>query len=308
MGIKNFLVNFGRNSARVASKYGPTAAVVSGVALMIIGAIEACKATLEVDDIKEQFEEKKKAIQEALEDENIESYDEAAAKKDTVTLYSQTAAKYVKKYAKSVIITSVGVILIFGGHKIITKRLAGAVATAESTASAFSKYRQHVKDKLGADADKEFLLGDIQKVIDTEEDGTVKDEKSVIVDGPSPSQLGPFVFKFDDTCTQWCEDSLRRNYRIKAILKNLQDKLEASYKSKNGTRYLTKNDLVKAFGGKADGEGLTIGWVIPTPNDICTIDLGSFWDEVFLESRTSDGRVHEYQLFDLNCQYIGDKL
>lgn len=307
MNLKNFFVNLGRNAARSATKYGPTAAVVGGVALMIFGAVEACKATLEVDEIKENFEEKKQAIKDALEDETIESYTEESAKKDTVTLYTQTAVKYVKKYAKAAVLMGIGVALIFGGHKIIKKQLAGAVAAAESTASAFTRYREHVKEKLGVDADKAFLLGDIQHVVDEETKEEIKDEKFV-VDGPNPKQLGPFVFKFDDTCSQWCDDPLRRNYRISAILDTLQDKLEASYRSKSGTRYLTKNDFVRAFGGKTDGEGLTIGWIIPTDNDITKIDLGSFWDEVFLESRTSDGRIHEYQLFDLNCQYIGDKL
>lgn len=181
MDIKNSIVKGFNKTKNTVVKYSPEILIATGIITGVAGAVLACKATLKVNDILVESKEQIDAIHEAEEHPELckEEYTEKDAKKDIAITYVQTGAKLAKIYAPAVILGCVSVASVLSAYGITKKRTAALAMAYASAESAFKKYREKVVDKLGEDADNEFLFGTgeklkVSEVVPNEETGENK--------------------------------------------------------------------------------------------------------------------------------------
>ena len=94
-------------------------------------------------------------------------------------LYFDTGIKLVKIYIVPVGLGVVSGGLILGSHRILTKRLAGAVALYKASDEAFKEYRQRVIEDQGEDKDFEYRYGVKEREFEGVETDSKGKEKKV---------------------------------------------------------------------------------------------------------------------------------
>lgn len=111
-------------------------------------------------------------------------------------LYFDTGVKLIKIY---IIPVGLGVVsggLILGSHRILTKRLAGAVALYKASDEAFKEYRQRVIEDQGEDKDFEYRYGVKEREFEGVETDSKGKEKKVTEKRKIAGDGSAFEIKF----------------------------------------------------------------------------------------------------------------
>ena len=163
----------------IGKKYAPEILTYGGVAVMVGGTVFACKQTPKavaiVEDTKKQLAVIKETEEEAAKnnrqvDRNgtMISYSEQDYKKDITIVHVNNVKALAKTYAVPGLMLLGGTAMVLGGHGILRKRNAVAIATLSSVIEGFNKYRGNVIKELGETADKHFRFGKgLPSVIET---------------------------------------------------------------------------------------------------------------------------------------------
>lgn len=203
MKIANIFENVMR-TAKVTGlkvkKASPEIMVIAGIGCGIGAAIMACKATLKVEEIITDANDKMDMIKStALDPTYSDRYSEEDAKKDKAILIGQTAVKLGKLYGPSIAVGAASIALICVGHNILRKRHVALVGAYCAVSDEFKNYRANVVKELGEAADKKFKYGlkleEIEEKTTNDKGENVTEKKLVETFG---NNWSPYAKFFED--------------------------------------------------------------------------------------------------------------
>lgn len=241
-------------------KHSPEILVGAGIVGVVGSAVMACKATTKLDEVLEEPKEKIEKIHELMENPDMvpegKEYTEEDGKKDLTIMYTQSAVKVVKLYAPAVILGTVSIAAILGGHHILRKRnlaLAAAYATIDK---GFKEYRGRVIERFGEELDKELKYNIKAKEIEetvVNEDGSGNTVKKT-VNVADPNTTSDYARFFDDGCNGWTKDP---EFNL-MFLKDQQRYANDLLKTRG---HLFLNEVYDMLGIPRSTAGAVVGWV-----------------------------------------------
>ena len=263
-------------------KHSPEILVGAGIVGVVGSAVMACKATTKLDEVLEEPKEKIEKIHELMENPDMvpegKEYTEEDGKKDLTIMYTQSAVKVVKLYAPAVILGTVSIAAILGGHHILRKRnlaLAAAYATIDK---GFKEYRGRVIERFGEELDKELKYNikakEIEETVVNEDGSETTVKKTVNV--ADPNVTSDYARFFDNGCTGWTKDP---EYNL-MFLKDQQRYANDLLKSRG---HLFLNEVYDMLGIPRSTAGAIVGWVYdekhPVGDNFVDFGIYDLYDE-----------------------------
>lgn len=259
-------------------KHSPELLIAAGVVGIVGSTVMACKATLKVNEIKENTQDTIEKIHVATAEGTNEAgsvYTEEDAKKDLTIVYAQTAIEYAKLYAPAVILGTLSITAILAGHNITRKRNVALAAAYTAVDKSFKEYRGRVIERFGEQLDKELKYNikakEVEEIV-VNEDGSETVNKQIVdtVDISTGSQYAVF---FDNGCPGWTKDP---EYN-KMFLINQQRYANDLLKSRG---HLFLNEVYDLIGVPRTKAGQQVGWIYDEKNpigdncvDFCMFDV-----------------------------------
>lgn len=257
--IMNSLTRTVKTTGFKLKKHSPEILVAAGIVGTITSTVMACKATTKagdiVDDHRDKMEQINKVVEMAKTDETVE-YTEQDLKKDTAIVYTQTAVKFVKLYAPSVILGAVSIGSILYSHKILTKRNAALAAAYATIDKGFKEYRGRVVERFGEQLDHELKYNikakEFEEVV-VDEKGKEKVEKKT-VEIADPNTFSDYARFFDESCIAYTKDPEMNLCWLKQRQGEANRRLQH-----NG--YLFLNEVYEMIGLPKTKAGQVVGWI-----------------------------------------------
>ena len=265
--------------ALVTKKNAPTILVATGVVAGVAATATAIHATLKCDAVLELHNENMKNIEKARyvvdNDPDFEgTYTEEQEKADRKTVKVQTALQFAKLYFPTVALTALSVTCILAGHHMMTKRNAAVVAAFTAVSSKFDDYREMVKDRLGADVERDIykrIIEEAELDENGEPNGDIKKAQS-----KKPVDMSTDRF-FDEFSSLWNRNDPTMNVaNLRAVTKTAQDKLIMQ-------GYLFLNDVYDMLGIQRTPAGQVLGWLYDKDHMDTIVDFGVYLDPTVIE-------------------------
>ena len=267
-------------------KHQPEIMVIGGVIGGVVAAVMACKATTKASEVLAESKDRLDQINTVANDADVtdDVYSETDHKRDLAIVYVQTAGNLAKLYAPAVILGSLSIASILGGHNILQKRnmaLAAAYATLNTT---FKDYRDRVVDRFGKDVEYQIrhnLKAEeiTEKVEDPETGKTKKVKKTVLTRGDDKHEDG-YSRLFDAACDNWNNDAMLNRSFLAGVQNYCNDKLRAQ-------GYLFLSDIYKQLGFRETPESRVVGWRLNGDGD-GFVDFGFDQDDMFMSGYNKD--------------------
>lgn len=248
-------------------KHSPEILVGAGVVGVVASAVMACKATTKLDDILAETKDTVDKIHDVTEHpEKIpegKEYTVEDSKKDLTIVYTQAGVKLVKLYGPAVVLGTVSIAAIIGGHHILRKRNIALAAAYTAVDKGFKEYRGRVLERFGEEVDRELRYNikakEIEKTV-TDANGkeTVVKETVNVAD---PNLTSDYARFFDDGCTGWTKDP---EFNL-MFLKDQQRYADDLLKSKG---HLFLNEVYDMLGIPRTQAGQIVGWIYDEKNPI----------------------------------------
>ena len=289
----------------------PEILLIGGITLMAVGAVYACKKTLNVDKILDEHKESINKINEAVkndrkfesEDGKAKAYNKSEATKDKVSVYSKTVAKFAKNYFIPTVIFGIGAAAV--SYAVITLKAENLelATVANATLASYNAYRDRVREKIGTEAEEDIYFDRKNvKVTKLNEDGT---SENVTVKTNPIDPGHPFVFHFNERTSRKFETGpYGHRYNIamlKSILSTYQDKKDCPW----GTP-IHLNDILIEAGLEPEGKYDNCGW-LPSRLGGKPISFGlekyTRTDEEGGIAYSEDGDI----ILEFNCEYISNR-
>lgn len=269
--------NIGTNLARVTGKAGlrlqkhsPEILMVVGIVGTVGSAIMACRATLKIDEVVNDHQDKITRIKHGKEEQPEETYSEKDYNKDLTVAYVLTGVDFVKLYGPAVITGVASIACIVGGHKILHGRYVGAVAAYNILDQGFREYRKRVVDEFGAEKD-EMLKHNLSKIqvteTDVDENGKPIKKKYDQLIPQDPNGFSMYSIIFDESSPNWIKDPIHNLAFIRGCQQMANDLLKAR-------GYLFLNDVYKMLGANCTEPGQIVGWALEDGDGF--IDFGIY--------------------------------
>lgn len=198
----------GRAMTKV-NKKSPEIFIGVGVAGVVTSCVMACKATLKLQDILNEYAETEEKINEVLANEELqEKYSEEDAANDLRIMRIKTAVNVGKLYLPAVAVGAVSIGCILRSHQISKNRYDALSAAYVTIDASYKKYRKRVAERFGTEIEKE-LRYDVrtQEISNTTKDEngnevvTTEMAKISGVDGYSD-----YARFFDESCIAYQKD------------------------------------------------------------------------------------------------------
>lgn len=258
-------------------KHSPEILVGAGVVGVVASAVMACKATTKLDDVLAETKDTVNKIHDVTEHpEKIpegKEYTVEDSKKDLTIVYTQAGVKLVKLYGPAVVLGTVSIAAIIGGHHILRKRNIALAAAYTAVDKGFKEYRGRVLERFGEEVDRELRYNikakEIEKTV-TDANGKETVVKET-VDVADPNLTSDYARFFDDGCTGWTKDP---EFNL-MFLKDQQRYANDLFKSKG---HLFLNEVYDMLGIPRTQAGQVVGWIYDEKNPIGDnfIDFGIY--------------------------------
>lgn len=273
------------------SKHSPEILLVAGIGGIVGGTVLACKATLKVDSVLNEYEDKIETINEVLYD-HPEQYTKEDAAKDKTVMVAKTAVELIKLYGPAVSLTVGGIVCICVSHGIMHKRNLAITAAYKAVETALSDYRKRVREQLGEERDKEFMYGanylDAKEVKRLQKEGKDVDETPVVDD-----IKGNIYAKWFDERSPYFQRSHDRNMMFLTTQERyFNDRLKI-----HGHVFL--NEVYEALGLPHTSAGAVVGWLYKDSESY--VDFG-IWDVQRDVARDFVNGYEKAILLDFNVQ------
>ena len=267
-------------------KHSPEILITLGIVGTVASAVMACKATLKVNEIKEETKETLDKIHEATETgvtEAGEEYTEKDSKKDLTIAYAQTGLKLVKLYGPSVALGTLSILSIVKSNSILNKRNAALAAAYATVDRGFKEYRGRVVERFGEELDRELKYNIKAKEVEetiVDEKGKEKKVKKTVktVDRNDISGYARFFEEYTvdengNRCKNpyWNESNEYNILFLNGQQRYANDLLRAK-------KRLFLNDVYEMLGLPRSKEGQIVGWIYDenNPDGDNYIDFGMF--------------------------------
>ena len=271
-----------KKGAFVISKYAPEILTYGGLVTMVGGTVLACRQTPKAIQIVEETKKNLSVIKGTHEEAEANNgqvqhfdgdgnmtmitYSKQDYQKDLAIAHTNNVKNLAKTYAVPAVMLVGGIACVLGGHGILRKRNAVAIATLGSVMEGFKKYRGNVIKDLGEVADRKYLYGAAQpERVETVNAETgevtqeIRDHKKLLLDIPETDPR--FLVYNKATCPEMYKGNLLADL---ASLKSAQSECN-DYLHMYGN--LTVNRAREILGAKAIPEGCDNGWVLDGNGD-----------------------------------------
>jgi hypothetical protein len=267
----------------VVMRKSPEILLGAGCVGVVVSAVMACRATLKVETVLDEHSKNMDKIEYAKESKDIEGYSDTDAAKDKIIQYKNTVFSLVKLYSPALLVGSLSLGFIIGGHNILRKRNLALVGAYKSLETMFNKYRARVVEELGEDADRTFRYGTRSETrVEMLEDGTQK-----VTDIETVDNLSAYSVIFDEGNEHYSKQPGYNQMFIKTQEQYANDKMRV-----NGFIFL--NEVYEMLGLPRTPEGQFVGWLA---SDEKRIDFARSKD--FLESHERSTWID----FDVKVMY-----
>ena len=236
-----------------------------GIVGAITSTVLACKATLRLPEVLEDFEEELtdlKAVGERRVESFTDNYTEGDLKKDTVYVYGKNTLEVAKLYAPAAAVGGIAIASLTGSHVAMRRRNASLTAAFAGVATAYDEYRKRVSSELGTERELDIYHAAENKIIHTP-DGTTEVVKVV-----DPNRWSPYARIFDESCSAWEKGVGVNRLYVQAAQQYFNSRLQV-----RGHVWL--NEVYDHFGFEHTREGAIVGWLIGGDGDNY-IDFGMF--------------------------------
>ena len=275
------------------SAYSPEICIGIGIISFVASAVLSAKATPKAMKAREEVEEIKSTMDEALEagqtasdelDENGNSkmvpYSEEDYKSDMKLYIGKKIVNETKPYIPAIATGIVGTAAVLTGFGILKKRHVATLSLLATTTTMFSDYRSRVISDLGKAKDREYLTGQKtikEKVVVTDAKGKDKEvevEKTVQLDssiGNCP-WLSPYAIRITaENCSQF--ESFRGDPVYIAHWLETQQEMMNTHLHTDGVLYL--DWVIEQLGVRLD-ESATLNSYIA--HNVGWIDTDYYYD------------------------------
>lgn len=269
-----------RRTGLTVKHYSPEITIGIGIVTGVLALVEIHKAAQKAPEVLKNHEDKMQHLNEVVptDEEGNELPAEEAHDiivRDKTRVWARTIVDITKLYLPAALLFAVSMGSFIGSHDIMKKRNAALMAAYETVDKAFEKYRERVVDKLGSEADKDFLFGKrhIEEITtnETDKDGnTVKKKKLAEVLDETP---GMYTYLFDELSEKYHKDVRLSKEILCGVERYMNDRLRAD-------GFLFLNTVLHELDIPLTEEGQIIGWVYD-PKDISQqdyVDFGIDWD------------------------------
>lgn len=263
--IKNAVTSRAGRQALKLQKNSPTLLVGAGVVGVVATAVLASKATLGLEEVLDEHEEKL-AKRATLIREGNPKYTEQMSSQDLVLIHVQTAGKIARLYGPALLVGTATVSCFVSSHNILNRRNAALTAAYATVDKAFKEYRERVREQLGDEIDERFA-SDTETIEETDENGKKTTREAVAVEG----RHSPYATFFDQYNNNWNKSDPSMNvYFLRMQQSWLNDRLKA-----RGHVFL--NEVYDMLGLPRTKAGAVVGWVYGSGGDDY-IDFGLYRD------------------------------
>jgi hypothetical protein len=255
--IKNKVTNKAGRQILVAQKHSPTLLFGVGVVGVVATVVLASRATLKMEELIGEAEEKKEKI-EAAKELGSDKYSEEDAKQDGVLVRTQTVLKIAKLYAPAIAVGVVSIGCFTGSHIILNRRNVALTAAYGAVDKAFREYRGRVVDELGKEKDQEFRFGVVQREmgVDTDEGTAVKTVKGADPEfAKKNGGKSMYAVVFDEGNRNWTSRWNENAMFLRSQQMYANDRL-------NAKGFLFLNDVYEMLGFERTSFGQVVGWVV----------------------------------------------
>lgn len=222
----------GGKSLLKVKKHSPTILIGVGVVGMVSTVVLASKATLKLEDIIDDHNDKMnqlEAISLGLETFPDGTSDPADVKKDKVTVFTQTTLKVVKLYGPAITTGIVSIGCVLGGYRIIHQRNVGLMAAYKAVETSFREYRGRVRNDVGDIKDREYMTGGKAgkvKTVEVDENGKEKkvEQETILID---PADISDYARVFDKRSREWRDSPEYNMMYVRSQEKFANERLKA---------------------------------------------------------------------------------
>ena len=268
----NIIKTIGKRAGKVmfkVKKHAPEILVFGGIVGTIGGTVMACVASTKVNDVIEGHkteiedikEEKERAANEIIEDENGEiiEYTNKEYYKDLAIVYIQTGYEFVKLYGPAVLVGAASIGSILKGHNILKNRYVGALAAAATIDQTFRDYRGRVVERFGEETDEELRYGietkQIEQTVVNEKGKSKTVKKTVKVIQGNISEISDYARVFKKGNPHWENNKDYNLMFLKAQQRYAKDRLVA-----RGGEPVYLNEIYDDCGFERSKAGQVVGW------------------------------------------------
>jgi len=252
----------GRQIARQAlkvEKNSPAILFGAGIAGVIGSTVLACRATLKLEEVLDDAQDKIKTAKTLQHRE----YTTKDRDNDVRIITIQTGVKIIRLYAPAIVLGSASIAALAQSHNILSKRNAALTAAYAALEKGFAEYRQRVVDKYGEEEDRNFRYG--SREVDVLQDG--KKKTVVRVGDGEPSIYARF---FDPLSPSWNKEP---EYNL--IFLQCQQTYATDLLRARGHVFL--NEVYDMLGIPRSKAGSVVGWIITDGQVVdAYVDFGIF--------------------------------
>jgi len=173
------------------SKHSPEILVTLGIAGTVASTVMACKATLKVEALLKESEEKVAEVKQGLETLDRETYSEEDSMRDLTQVYAERVADLIKLYGPALLVGSISIACIASSHYILAKRGTALLAAYNLLSESYKQYRKNVELTHGKEVDQEHLF---HKLTTKTVEGANGEDTEIV----TAVSEGAYNFIFDD--------------------------------------------------------------------------------------------------------------
>lgn len=252
----------------VARKYSPEILTGLGVLSGVAATVVAARQTLYLEDRVEQMRDEINLVKEKqleADDEGHAIHDPKEIQKELYKAYLAGTGRILKLYLPAITLTAISVGSTLAAHGILHKRNVALLAAYKLIEENYDTYRARVREKLGDEADLDFVTDSDNKEQKDKETGEVK-----VVSRIDPTKLKSNYGRFfDEGNVNYKKDSEYNLMWLKGHQAFFQQMLEA-----RGHVFL--NEVYDALGFPRTKPGALVGWVYGSEKGDNYVDFGIY--------------------------------
>ena len=270
--IQTGLVSVTARSALLIKAHSPAILTGVGIAAGITATILACRATLKVEPVVDEFQNDLKSINEC---EGLGVYRNDPVKniiRDRFRAFGRASWRLTKLYSPAIVAGLISVGCLVQGHRLLNARNASLVAAYKVLEGTFDKYREKTKEAVGEDREQEIFYA-TERELASESSTGVNDEGEAVPVVPLPDEYTTYARFFDELSPKWNEDAALNVMFIKAQQNHANDILLSR-------GHLFLNEVYDMIGVPRTSAGAVMGWVVEEGKDLPVVDFGLYRGDI----------------------------
>lgn len=226
-------------------KRSPELLMAAGVGAIVTSGVLLVKATMKVQPILDDHEERLSDAKSAL---ITPTYSDSDLNRDVTKVYVRTGLNLAKHYGPSVTVGTAGVVALLASNGILRRRNVALAAAFQAAEAGFRDYRDRVSEEIGEEREEQIYQGvrEIEEI--DSETGAVTKRKTY-----DPVQVSVYAKFFDEYSPFW-----KKNAEYNLIF--LHSKMAYFNDLLNARGHVFLNEVYRELGIEETQVGQVAGW------------------------------------------------